>query len=217
MLWLCGALALTVTWFGIMPSYVNRTPGVAQAAYLTAKVLPTAMAALFGCVAFILSGGTDRYALLIFLGLAVCAAADVLLDVKFVVGGALFFTGHLLYMAALTRCRKPDAWSLIVFVLSVAGLWLFCRRYFHLFPSRLLFAGVLVYCMALGMLLGFSLPLPFHALSRRSVLAALGAVLFVLSDMGTCHTILTPVSKTFDRCSLGVYYTAQFLLAMSAF
>ena len=78
MLWLCGALALTVTWFGIMPSYVNRTPGVAQAAYLTAKVLPTAMAALFGCVAFILSGGTDRYALLIFLGLTVCAAADVL-------------------------------------------------------------------------------------------------------------------------------------------
>lgn len=217
MLWFIGLLAVAATWFGVMPLYFGRIPGFSKAQTLTVKTVPTASAALFALAAFLQSGGDNRYALLIFIGLCVCAAADYLLGVKFIVGGALFFTGHLFYLTALGGLRAPDGWSALVFALAVAGLWLFCRRYFRLFPSKLLYLGVLVYCCALGALLGFSLPIPFQTLSRRTVLAALGAALFVLSDMGTCHTILCKASRRFDYTSLGIYYTAQFLLGMSAF
>ena len=217
MLWIAGALALIVTWAVIMPLYFTNEGVLSQAAVLTIKIIPTSAAALFALTAFLKSGGADRYALLIFLGLVVCAAADYLLGVKFIVGGALFFTGHMFYLAALGSFRRPTWWSLPVFILAVIGLWFFCHRYFDQFPSKLLFVGVMVYCMALGALLGFSLPLPLLKFSRRAVLAALGAALFVLSDMGTCHVILANPGKRFDFMSLGIYYTAQFLLGMSAF
>jgi len=217
MLWIAGALALILTWGFIMPVYFGKEAVFSHAAILSIKIIPTTMAALFALTAFLKSGGADRYALLICIGLFVCAVADYQLGVRFVVGGALFFAGHMLYLAALGSFRRPTWWSLPVFLLAVIGLWFFCHRYFDQFPSKLLFLGVLVYCMALGALLGFSLPLPFLSFSRRAVLAALGAALFVLSDMGTCHVILGHASRQFDFMSLGVYYTAQLLLGMSAF
>ena len=54
-----------------------------------------------------------------------------------------------------------------------------------------------------------------HSLEAEQ--AALGAMLFVLSDMGTCHVILAKPSIQFDFTNIGIYYTAQFLLGMSAF
>lgn len=217
MLWFLGALALFSTWFLIMPINFGRVAGLSTAMRLTVKTIPTVLAALFGLAALLRSGGTDRYALLIFIALCVCAAADYLLGVKFIVGGVLFFAGHMLYLTALGGFHKPTWHSLPVFLLAVIALWLFCHRYFDQFPSKLMYLGVLVYCMALGALLGFSLPLPFAAPSRRTVLAALGALLFVLSDMGTCHVILGNATRQFDFMSLATYYTGQFLLGMSAF
>ena len=217
MLWLFAALALLFTWLVSMPTLFFRLEGASQALKLTVKTIPTVLAALFGLAALLKSGGTDRYALFIFVGLCVCAAADYLLGVKFIVGCALFFAGHMLYLTALGGFQKPGLWSIPIFLAAVIGLWLFCRQYLHLFPSKLLYLGVLVYCCALGALLAFSLPLPFAAFSRRTVLAALGAVLFVVSDMGTCHVILAKPSVQFDFTNIGIYYTAQFLLGMSAF
>lgn len=213
MIWL--AAAVLATWFLIMPVYFSRNPRMTQALRLAVKAVPTALAALFALIAY--SHGGETYALLIFIGLCVCTAADVLLGIQFIVGGALFLTGHIFYMTALGGLHTLSGALFPVALIAYAGLALFLRRYFPLFPHKLLIAGVLVYALALGLLLGFSLPLPFSVLSQRNVLAALGAALFVLSDMGTCHTILANPGRTFDYCSLGTYYTAQLLLGMSAF
>ena len=62
-----------------------------------------------------------------------------------------------------------------------------------------------------------SLPMPLRALSGRTALAALGAVIFVLSDMGVCHGMLYRIPKKLDFVYLGIYYLAQLLLAISAF
>lgn len=59
--------------------------------------------------------------------------------------------------------------------------------------------------------------MPFLAFSQRTVLAALGAVIFVLSDMGVCHGMLFKISKRRSACYLGIYYLAQLLLGLSAF
>ncbi len=215
MLWLTGLLLLAVTWLVIMPIYFKPFPKPGGPAQLAAKAAPTLLAALTAAAAY--AQQADRYALWVMIALLVCTAADVMLGVKFVIGGALFLTGHMLYIFALSGLMPPSLWSVAVFALAVILLWLFCRRYFSLFPNKLLYLGVLVYCVALGALVAFSLPVPFAALSRRAVLAALGAMLFVVSDMGTCHAMLTPAGRRFNYISLGVYYTAQLLLGFSAF
>ena len=211
-----GLAALALTWLVFNPLYQKGLPGRLKKKHLGIKAIPTTIAALFAAAAFFLFGG-DRYSLLILIGLAVCTAADVMLGIKFIVGGVLFFSGHILYLTALGGYHSPTWWSLLVFALAVPALWLFCRQYAEKIPGKLLFAGVLLYSTALGALLAFSLPLPFLAPSRRSVFAALGALLFVLSDMGTCHCMLTKTSGRFDYISLGIYYSAQIFLGMSAF
>ncbi len=215
MLWFAFVGILFATWFVVMPVYFGRIPGLKQSLVLAAKATPTLLAAIAALIACVRGGG--QYALLVTIALFVCAAADVMLGVKFVVGGVLFFSGHMLYLTALGGVQTPTVWSIPVFVIAVALLWLFCRRYFSLFPSKWLYLGVMIYCMALGALLAFSLPAPVLAFSRRTVLAAMGAALFVLSDMGTCHAMLAKPGRTFNYLSLGVYYTAQMLLAFSAF
>ena len=136
---------------------------------------------------------------------------------RFEVGGALFFTGHAVYVAALGQYREPSWWCLTVFVLALAGLWRFALRYRRYFPRPHLLAGVLIYVVALAALLAFSLPLPLLAPSPRSTLAALGAATFVVSDMTLCHNLLLKRSTPYHFVSLGIYYMAQLLLALSAF
>jgi hypothetical protein len=216
MLILAGAAALVLTWFVFEPLYRKGLPGRLKRKNLCIKAIPTTIATLFAGAAFFLFGG-DRYSLLIFIALAVCTAADVMLGIKFIVGGVLFFAGHILYIAALWGCHSPTWWSLFVFLAAVPALWLFLQQYADRIPGKLLFAGIMLYSTALGALLAFSLPLPFLVPGRRSVFAALGAALFVLSDMGTCRCMLTKTSERFNAVSLGIYYTAQIFLGMSAF
>ena len=154
---------------------------------------------------------------MIFIGLCVCTLADVALDVRFEVGGALFFTGHVVYVAALSQYRVLSWWCLTVFVVALAGLWCFALRYRRHFPKPHLLAGVMIYVVALAALLAFSLPLPLLAPSARSTLAALGAVTFVVSDMTLCHNLLLKRPSSCHFVSLGSYYMAQLLLALSAF
>ena len=59
--------------------------------------------------------------------------------------------------------------------------------------------------------------MPFRQFSTRTLLAALGALIFVLSDMGVCHGMMCRIPKKLDYLYLGIYYLAQLLLGLSAF
>ena len=158
-----------------------------------------------------------RYAALIFVGLCICTAADHMLGVHFVTGGFLFLTGHLFYMAAFCTHQKPSWWSLPVFVIALALLWLFVWQFRLKIPNTLMFSGVLLYATALAVLLAFALPMPVRAFSSRTLLAALGAFIFVLSDLGVCHGMMYRIPKKLSFLYLGIYYLAQLMLGLSAF
>lgn len=216
MRWIFAALAVLLSARVIMPIryyYLDRNH---RAAELSLKAIPTLMCAAFAAWAC-LDGTGGRYALLILCGLCVCTAADVVLGIRFVLGGALFLLGHVFYISAFLSLQALSGWNLLVFAIALPGLWLFCQCYRPLIKSRLVSYGVLLYSAALAVLLCLSLPLPFAILSQRTVLAAAGAALFVLSDMGVCHSILVDTSKSFSFRMLGVYYLAQLCLGLSAF
>lgn len=215
MRWILALAAVLVTVGIIMPVQYRRFGPINTFWRHVTKVLPTLLCAAFAGAACL--GGGDRYALLVFIGLCICSVADVMLGIHFVTGGALFLTGHLFYIAAFCTQHTPTLWSLPVFIVMLALLWLFLWQFKKHIKSRLMFAGVQLYSAALAVVLCLSLPLSFYGLSERTVLAALGAVLFVLSDMGVCHAALCKISRRRDACYLGVYYLAQLLLGLSAF
>jgi len=215
MRWIMALLAAAATAFLIMPIHYRWIGHVSRKWMLITKVLPTILCAAFAGAALI--GGGDRYAMLVFIGLCICAAADVMLGVHFVTGGALFLTGHLFYMAAFCTQQRPSWWSLTVFAAALALLWLFVWQFKPQIRQPLMFAGVLLYAAALAVVLSLSVPMPFRAFSARTLLAALGAVIFVLSDMGVCHGMLCKIPKKLDFAYLGIYYLAQLLLGLSTF
>lgn len=210
-------LYIALTWLALMPARFRAMAKGYRKTSLALKALPTALAAAFAAAGCFAADGDDLYGLMIFIGLCICTLADIALDVRFEVGGALFFTGHAVYVAALSQYRVLSWWCLTVFVIALAGLWCFALRYRRCFPRAHLLAGALVYVVALAALLAFSLPLPLLAPSARSTLAALGAVTFVASDMTLCHNLLLKRPVPYHFVSLGIYYMAQLLLALSAF
>ena len=215
MRWIMAVLASALTAFLIMPIHYRWIGHVNHNWMLITKVLPTLLCAAFAGTA-LLNGG-DRYAMLIFIGLCICAAADVMLGIHFVTGGALFLLGHLFYMAAFCTQQRPNRWSFLVFAAALVLLWLFVWHFKPRIHPPLLFAGVLLYAAALAVLLSLSLAMPFRHFSARTLLAALGALIFVLSDMGVCHGMLYRIPKKLDYTYLGIYYLAQLLLGLSAF
>lgn len=215
MRWILALLAAAATAFLIMPIHYRWIGHVSRSWMLVTKVLPTLMCASFAGTALLRNG--EQYALLIFIGLCICAAADVMLGIHFVTGGALFLLGHLFYLAAFCTHQQPNRWSFLVFAAAVMLLWLFVWQFKPKIHHPLMFAGVLLYAAVLAVLLSLSLPMPFRHFSARSFLAAAGALIFVLSDMGVCHGMLCKIPKKLDYAYLGIYYLAQLLLGLSAF
>lgn len=209
-------LAVALTWLVCMPLHYRYKKNGRKAISLVFKAIPTCFAAAFAGYAVFSGKGADAYAALIFAGLCVCALADVLLDVRMEAGGALFFCGHVLYVAALSLYKPLSWWSLTLFALSACGLMYFGSHYRHAAPSRLVLCGAAIYGLALAALLGFSIPLPFLAYSRRALLAAAGAALFVVSDLTLCHNTVRNKPVSWHYVSLGIYYTGQLLLGLSA-
>lgn len=215
MRWIFAVLAVLLSGFVLMPIRYRHFYGGPLYADLGLKVVPTLLCASFAGVACF-SGG-DRYSLLIFIGLCICAAADVLLGIRFAVGGGFFLLGHVFYISAFLTQQTLSVRNGLVFAVMLPCLWLFCQRYRPMIKNRLISYGIFVYSTALAVVLGLSLPLPFLVFSARSVLAATGAVLFVISDMGVCHGCLVNTSKSYSFRMLAVYYLAQLCLGLSAF
>ena len=128
-------LYIALTWLVLMPARFRAMAKGYRKASLALKALPTALAAAFAAAGYFSAEVRDLYGLMIFIGLCVCTLADVALDVRFEVGGALFFTGHAVYVAALSQYRVLSWWCLTVFVIALAGLWCFALRYRRHFPK----------------------------------------------------------------------------------
>ena len=185
-----------------LPGYINNKTG--RWAMLL-KWLGTAMGALMGVIGALQQGGA---AWLCAAGLIVCAAADVVLERKFLPGMACFAAGHACYIAwFLSRTPVGAGHGIAFAALAAVALFtihkwtgLFCKAAIPLLAYAL-FLCAMGACGAAGMMNGIA-----------GALTAAGAVLFVASDMMVYRGLLKPWGKTMDFVAMGTYYTAQLLL-----
>lgn len=216
MLPLClAALSLILTWALIMPLRFSRMQGDTDTPFtFLLKAIPTAAAAAFACCAALMPAAAPC-ARWMAAGLLVCLTADVVLGIRFEVGGGLFLLGHICYIIGLMSLQTLSPANGVILLIALAvleGLLYTCRGRM---PNRLLACGVYVYAAALATLLAAALPLPFTVGGRGATLAAVGAILFVLSDATLCDNMLNDRPRPNQYVSLGIYYTAQLFLGMS--
>ena len=212
-----AAGCLVAIWCLLMPLKFRFARQGRRKLSILFKTLSTLLCAgLAACAAF--SSGADDTSRLLLIGLLVCAAADAMLEIRFEVGGALFFFGHVIYVLAFLRLRAITLWSLPIFVLLVAGLLWFLLRRRSLIDAvdKRLFYGLLLYALAISAMVSVAVPTPFLAFSPRMLSAAVGAVLFLASDITLCQNSLLHRPERSEFISLGLYYTGQLLIAFTA-
>lgn len=168
------------------------------------KGTATATAGALALYAWALGGG--RYALLIAAGLLVCAVADMVLEKDLMAGAAVFAVGHLCYMAAFIAAGGIKPLSLwlygaLLLLLAVSARAIGKKADQPVLPLAL-YGGVLCLMMALAW--------------GHSWLAGLGATLFVISDGFIAYALFARPSTLNGIGCISLYYTAQFLLALTA-
>ena len=158
-----------------------------------------------------------KFASVMLAGLTLSLIADIVLNIHFIIGAAIFALAHVAYIAAycvLSRYKWQDLVSaLIIFVPSV--LFITLAPIFD-FGGAIMEVVCVIYALVLSLMVGKAI---FGAIKNFGVVTAIiaaGSVLFFVSDLSLLITRFAHV-KVMTIICLATYYPAQFLLAFSVF
>ncbi|NLC33137.1 MAG: lysoplasmalogenase [Clostridiales bacterium] len=172
-------------------------------AILAIKGGTTLLAAFLAFYGFLQSGLPAHF--LISVGIAVCAAADVVLNLRFKLGMLVFALGHICYISAFVIGGGIHPLNVIIYFIFIMVILLLSGKLKnHLSQAA---APFLAYSFIIAAMFSLALTQP--------LLAALGALLFVLSDsLLFLRFVMTP-KPGHHAAVMSAYYLAQFFLALS--
>lgn len=158
-------------------------------------------------------GGSD-FPLVMVLGLTLCMLGDIVLNLSFVPGAALFALGHLFYFIAYCRLEGFRAGDLLPCALIFGGSLLILKCVPSLEFGSALFEWVCIaYALIISLMVGKAVANLFRRRSLLRALLVVGCVLFYFSDLMLVFDWFAD-APTGDWCMLS-YYPAQCLLAWS--
>ncbi len=194
-----------------------------QGKYVPAVVLKGLASLCFVILGLLASPGTQM-AKLIVTGLVLGCAADVMLNLRwvlkekgqliFLVGILVFLSGHIFYLAAvLPICSSKLLCILVGAVLTaLLMMWIFKRisakKAFKIFGVFYIGAIMILNCVAVGNLLS--------APSAFTGIFAAGALLFLISDIVLIlNTFGSETKMSLRITNIALYYIGQLLIALS--
>ena len=197
--------------------------------YIAADILKGAASLMFVLLGYIayhtVNNAFNRQ---FFMGLLFGMIGDILLNLRFVfeksgqkiflAGILAFLLGHVIYLLALIpQARYGWFWPCVAIGAAAAALLLaYIFRTMEVKTAFKIF-GVF-YLGAVFIMTAIALGIAFFVPSRRTVLYAVGAVLFTASDMVLIFNTFSGVSKFSRRIiNLTLYYAGQMLIACSLF
>ena len=162
---------------------------------------------------------------LILFGLILGAIGDILLNLRylagkkktffFIAGTVSFFMGHMMYLAALfilsDNIMIPVIAGIIVTIVAevIAGFKTIAPIHFKILGGLYIAAVVFMACMAVNNAI--------ECCSTGRILFAVGAVLFLISDMVLILNTFGKEPKMFwSGICLTLYYPGQLLIALAA-
>ena len=142
-------------------------------------------------------------------GMCVCAIGDIVLEVKFIRGGFLFFAGHLLYIAALiTMTGYYNPVALVIYVILAAAGWILTNK--HLGKKyRILLIG---YNLTISASFALGINLCMGGNSAFLILGA-GVCLLPVSDWLMARNKVYGSTYGWSLLALVTYFGGQILIS----
>ena len=197
--------------------------------YLLADILKGSASLIFvliGYQAFLVTN--NAFNRLFLYGLIFGMIGDILLNLRYVfpkhgqkiflVGILAFLIGHILYLLALIpQARHVWIWYCIAIgTFAAICLLIYIFRTMEVKPAFKIF-GVF-YLGAVFIMTATAIGIAIFVPNRRSILYAIGAILFTASDVVLIFNTFSGVTKFSMRiANLSLYYLGQILIACSMF
>ncbi|NPA67386.1 MAG: lysoplasmalogenase [Chlorobi bacterium] len=157
----------------------------------------------------------SRYGIYIFSGFIFSLAGDIFLLKtvnNFLLGLASFLVAHIFYIAAFRIRSKKNSLPALVFFYTLASVLVF--MFYPFLPPDLLIPVIIYIYVIITMVYRSRQQKSF---SKNSVFAFAGAVLFAVSDFNIAVTEFVTGYKHSETVIIILYWTAQYLIALSVF
>ncbi len=189
---------------------------------LLAKSLTSALFVLLGGVNFIYlivnKNDNLKFPIIMLVGLTFAMCGDIVLEVEFIVGAALFAIGHLFYFVAYCFLQKFK-WVDLLYGAAIfipAVIFITAIPIFD-FGGILMEVVCVIYAIIISCMVGKAISNLVEKRTLQNVLIVIGSILFFFSDLMLLLNIFASLSKVVGVLCLATYYPAEFLLAFSIF
>lgn len=189
---------------------------------LLAKSLTSGLFVLLGGVnlLYLISNKNNnlKFPIIMLVGLAFAMCGDIVLEVEFIVGAALFAIGHIFYFVAYCFLQKFKWVDLLygaaIFIPSV--IFITAIPIFD-FGGALMEIVCVVYAIIISCMVGKAISNLVEKRTIQNILVVIGSILFFFSDLMLLLNIFASLPKVVGVLCLATYYPAEFLLAYSIF
>ncbi|MGI6072881.1 MAG: lysoplasmalogenase family protein [Lachnospiraceae bacterium] len=186
------------------------------------KGLASAFFLLTGLINLVFALKSDvenkAFSIIIFTGLFFCFVADIVLELVFIAGAAIFAAGHICFFVAYCKWMKlllRDIFiSLGIFVIAVCIL-VFVP--FFDYGSGTMMAVAVIYSLFLSFLLGKAISNYRSERSGVNLILLIGSALFFFSDTMLLIDTFTAAPKLFLYLCDFIYYPSALFLAHSIY
>lgn len=197
--------------------------------YVAADALKGLAAACFVCIGVIgyVTKTNDAFGLKLMIGLCFGMLGDILLNLRFVVGEekgqkvfllgiVAFLVGHILYLAALLPLAAHVGICVLIGAVLAAGLLTYIFKTMDVKMAFKIFG--IFYLGAVIIMTVLAMDIAFTMQSMRSIVYAVGAVLFTASDIVLIFNTFSGTTRFSMRiANLSLYYIGQILIASCLF
>ena len=157
-----------------------------------------------------------KFCIIMVVGLFFAMLGDILLEIEFVVGAALFAIGHIFYFIAYCTLQKFEAknfiYSVCIFIPSALIILLV-----PIFDFGGIFMQMvcLIYALIISLMVGKAIANLVKEKTILNIIIVVGSCLFFFSDFMLLFNVFANVPRIFGILCLATYYPAEILLAYS--
>ena len=187
---------------------------------LLVKTLTSAGFVLIGLIniLYLYYNKLDNSAFVIFmlLGLFFAMLGDVVLELHFILGAALFAIGHIFYLIAYCTLSKINKLDIIISVsiAVLAALFIVLCPLLEFEPAVMMWV-CLIYAIIISFMLGKAISNFIRNRSILNTILFIGSLLFFVSDLMLLLDLFMSVGKWAGALCLATYYPAECFLACS--
>lgn len=148
------------------------------------------------------------------IGVFFAMCADIVINLNFIAGAAIFALGHICYFIAYSVMQKPrlsDFITALIIFIPIASFMMFSPLLD--FGSALMKTVGISYAVIICAMTGKSIMNFVRIKNRFNLILALGSVLFLISDIMLLMAYFSKIDFPFSNFCLALYYPGQCLIA----